>query len=127
MIKILIVDDEKLVCQYIADFFNQRGHISIIEINPLKVMDIIEKEKPQIVLLDVLMPQRNGLDVLKDIKQKFKDSVKVIMVTVADDEETMEKAKSLGADDFIRKPFDTNYLEEVVMTKIQELFKYRES
>ncbi len=121
MIKILIVDDEETTCGYIADFFKERGHISIIETDPRKALEVISKEQPHIVLLDVLMPRMNGLDVLGAIKKQYKDKMKVIMVTVADDDKTVKEAERLGADDFIRKPFDTTYLEDVVMTKIQEL------
>ena len=47
--------------------------------------------------------------------------IKIVMVTVADDKLTRDKAFSLGANDFVKKPFTTDYLESVVMTKIQEL------
>jgi DNA-binding response OmpR family regulator len=125
MIKILIVDDDPRVCRYIADFFKERGHAPFVVTDPQKVLSVAEKEKPQIVLLDILMEPVDGLAVLKQLKEKFQDALKVIMVSVADDQETIRRARGLGADDYIEKPFDTTYLEEVVMTKIQELLHYR--
>jgi len=126
MIKILIVDDEPQLTQYLAEFFRQRGHETRCLSRPGEVLSSIAKDKPDIVLLDVLMPQISGLEILKGIKSEYKDSVKVIMVTVADDEKTQQQAKAYGADDFIIKPFDTNYLEDVVMTKISELAGFNE-
>ena len=123
MIKILIVDDEPRICSYLADFFNQRGHVTYCLSQPAEVMALIKKHEPNIVLLDVIMPGVSGLDVLEDIKAAYKNKVKVIMVTVADDEQTFKEAKALGADDFIVKPFDTTYLESVVIKKISELLE----
>ena len=126
MIKILVVDDEKEICEYIGDFFRDRGHETFTLTNPTEVVDFVDKEKPQLVLLDILMPQMSGLEVLKRIKQKHKENVKAIMVTVVDNESTREEAFRLGADDFISKPFTTDYLETVVMKKIEELFAFRD-
>lgn len=126
MIKILIVDDEPHICEYLAEFFRERGHETACISKPNEALAHIAKEKPDIVLLDILMPQISGLEILKSIKSKHKDSVKVIMVTVADDEKTKQQAKNYGADDFIIKPFDTNYLENVVMAKISELSGFNE-
>ncbi len=121
MIKILVVDDEPRTCGYLADFFKQRGHDAKAISKPKEVLPFIQKQRPDIVLLDVLMPEVSGLDILKKIKSLYRDSVKVIMVTVADDDQTYQKAKDLGADGFIIKPFDTTYLESVVIAKISEL------
>lgn len=126
MIKILIVDDEPHLCEYLAEFFRERGHEAKCISKPNEVLPFVFKQKPDIVLLDVLMPEISGLEILKSIKSKHKDSVKVIMVTVADDAKTQQQAKAYGADDFIIKPFDTNYLENVVMTKISELAGFNE-
>jgi len=62
----------------------------------------------------------NGLDVLKEIKA-FDPSIKVIMVSVADDPVTRLQARQSGADEFIRKPFSKRYLEDVVIQKIIEM------
>ena len=120
MIKILVVDDEKGICDYIKSFFKKRAHTVFTTTNPKEVLSILEKEKPQIVLLDILMPQMSGLELLKKIREKD-TKVKIIMVSVADEPANVEESFKLGANDFIKKPFTTDYLEEVVMGKIQEL------
>ena len=120
MIKMLIVDDEKGICDFVGDFFKRRGHKVVTLTNPQNALALVEKENPQIILLDILMPTMDGLTVLRKIREVNK-AVKVVMVTVADDPQTRDKAFRLGANGFIGKPFNTEYLESVVMTKIQEL------
>jgi len=120
MIQMMIVDDEKGICDFVGDFFKRRGHKVFTVTNPLNAAAVAGKENPQIILLDIVMPKMGGLDVLKKIRETNKE-VKIIMVTVADDPETKGKAFELGANDFVSKPFNTDYLEAVVMSKIQEL------
>lgn len=125
MIKILIVDDNQRFCEKVAEFFEKLGHKAFIVSNPLKVIEVVEKEAPHVMLLDIFMPELNGLEVLKQVKEKYGNTVKVVVVTVADDEDNKNKAASLGADAFVHKPFDNVYLREVVMKKIEEALGYR--
>jgi DNA-binding response OmpR family regulator len=89
-------------------------------------LSMVKREKPDIVLLDVKMDGMNGLEVLKAIKD-FDQNIKVIMVTVASDEETRLEAGRLGADDFIRKPLNTEYLEGTVSRKVSDLTRERKA
>lgn len=120
MITLLVVDDEPGICDFIDDFFTRRGHKVVSATDPKKVLGLVEKEKPQVILMDILMPHLSGIDLVKQIRQKSK-TTKIVMVTIADTDEMKQKAKAAGADDFIRKPFEVDYLENVVMKKIQEL------
>lgn len=120
MIKLLTVDDELDVCEFLRDFFSLRGYSVLIALNGKDALSIVKKEKPKIVFLDVIMPQMNGLEVLRQIKE-FDPHTKVIMVTVADDKKTRDEAMQLGADEFIKKPFSKRYLEEVVIQIVSEL------
>lgn len=122
MIKLLAVDDEKGICSFLRDFFSERGYMIFTALNGKDALAIIKKERPNIVFLDIKMPEMDGLEVLKRIKE-MDNSIKVIMVTVAGDQATKDKAKELGADEYIIKPFNLNYLEEVVIKKISELMK----
>lgn len=120
MIRLLVADDEKGICDFIGDFFSRRGHKVFTVWNPSKILSTIAKEQPQIIILDLMMPQIGGLEILKEVKSKYK-GIKVIIVTVSDDKATKDKAIQLGADDYITKPFSTEYLEMSVMLRIQEL------
>ncbi|MBI5452900.1 response regulator [Candidatus Gottesmanbacteria bacterium] len=125
MIKLLIVDDEKGLCEYLKDFFKPRGYSVFIATNGQDALSTIKKENPELVLLDINMPDMDGLEVLRQIK-KISTQTKVIMVTVSDDLDTREKAKNLGADEFVKKPFTTDYLEDVVILKVSEMTKEKE-
>ncbi len=120
MIKLLTVDDELDVCDFIKDFFSMRGYLVYVALNGKDALSVVKKERPRIIFLDIIMPDINGLEVLRQIKE-FDPNIKVIMVSVADDKETKDKARQLGADEFIKKPFSKRYLEEVVIQKIIEM------
>jgi len=122
MIKLLVVDDEPGICDILKKTFGLIGFTVLTATDGKTALSIVEKEKPRVVLLDIRMLGISGLEVLKEIK-KMDNCIKVIMVTVMDDENTKKEAKKLGADDFITKPFMSDYLEEVVRNKIAELIK----
>lgn len=126
MIKILIVDDDKRFCEKVAEYFEELGHLAFTVTKPSDVVGVIEKEAPHVVLLDLFMPSKeNGMGVLKEIKEKYGNTVKVVVVSVADDVETRAKAKTLGADEYVNKPFNNVYLRDVVMKRIEEALGYR--
>ena len=120
MIKLLVVDDEAGICDSIKQIFTYIGFSVFTATTAQKALNILKKEKPKIIFLDIIMPDINGLDLLKEVKQIDPQSI-VIMVTVMQDEETKKKALSLGADEFINKPFSHNYLREVVLSKIKNV------
>lgn len=120
MIKILVVDDEQGICDFIEDFFGRRGHIVLSTTKPDEALSILEKEKPQIVILDKLMTDLDGMELLKRIR-RIDDKVKVIMVTVADEEDVRKEAFRQGVDAFIGKPFTSDVLGAAVLNILQEL------
>ena len=120
MIKLLTIDDELDICEFIKDFFTLRGYSVSVALSGKEAIEAVKREKPKIVFLDIVMPDLSGLEILRQIKALAPD-IKVIMVSVADDSQTREKAKNSGADEFIKKPFSKRYLEEVVIRKIIEL------
>lgn len=117
MIKILVVDDEREICASIKKPFEYLGFTVFTATTAKKALDVFEKKKPKIVFLDIIMPDIDGLDLLKDFKA-IDPSVIAIMVTAKGDDETRKKALELGADEFMTKPFGTNDLRSVAMEKI---------
>ena len=120
MVKILIVDDERDVCDFVKNFFEERGFEVLTASNGKEALPIAEKEEPLIVLLDIRMPEMGGLETLRQIKQKRPDD-KIIMVTCVDDLDKMEEAKRLGADGYITKPLVLDELVRAVMDKIPKI------
>ena len=117
MIKILVVDDEAGVCRLIESTFIYSGFTVLTAKTAQAALKIVEKDKPKIVFLDILMPDMNGLELLKQIK-KIDPRIIVFMVSVAADEKTRVSAQKLGADGFVSKPFEHEHLQELVMNKV---------
>lgn len=126
MIKILILDDEKGTCSHLEGFFKYRGYKVLTATSGKEAISIIDKEKPQILLLDVKMEGINGLDVLKKAK-KDNPSVKAVMITAMDGEDTKRHAKELGADEYMVKPFSFDVLEKIIIRMVNEVIKGEET
>ena len=122
MIKILAVDDEQGMCLIVKKTFAPMGFTVLSANNADEAIEKVKQEKPKLVFLDIRMTGRSGLEVLKEIKAIDK-SIRVIMLTVVSDEATKQKARDLGADDFVTKPFMSDHLEEVARKEIAELMK----
>lgn len=119
--KLLVVDNEIDICNFVKSFFGMRGYEVATATNGDEALAKLEESKPDMVILDVSMRRpKEGLEYLPRIKQKFPD-MKVIMVTGMEDDETIEEARRLGADDYITKPLVLEYLESTVFQKIKAL------
>ncbi len=115
--KILVVDDNPKICAVLKAFLSNRGYSPIIAASGEEALEKIKTAKPIIVLLDIKMPGMDGLMTLKRIKG-INEDIGVIMITGVEDENIGEEAMKLGAYDYIRKPFDLDYLEMCLFTKI---------
>lgn len=111
--KILVVDDEHEVCDFVRNFFQERGYEVLTALNGDEAMAITRKEKPDLVLLDIKMNGMDGIATLKHLKEMDRNQ-KVIMVTALEDQDKMDEACRLGACDYITKPLVLDYLEQVV-------------
>jgi len=118
--KILTVDDEMGIDSFFYEFFSVRNYEVFNAQGGKEAIGIVKKEKPRIVLLDINMRGMDGIETLKQIKAIDKNIV-VIMVSGAKDDETINKALSAGADDYITKPLSLEYLEKVVLLKFIKL------
>ncbi|MFH1460761.1 MAG: HD domain-containing phosphohydrolase [Candidatus Omnitrophota bacterium] len=117
MLKILVVDDEPAITDILENFFKKKKYEVYVANNGQIALDIIKEQRPHLVFLDVKMPVMDGLTVLRNIRM-IDNSIKVIMVTAYEDEETVKEAKSLGIVDYIHKPFKLEYLEKDVIEKV---------
>lgn len=120
MEKILVVDDEIHVVRLLQEFLASKKYEVYTATNGMEAIEKVKAVNPHIVLLDILMPGIGGMDCLKEIK-KFNPKTVVVMVTAVIDEELAKRALQLGADDYITKPLDFNYIETVVAVKIIQL------
>ena len=103
MIKILIVDDEKAICDLIDLNLSASGYHCKAVQNGLEAIDLIEKENFDLVLLDIMLPGADGFDVMEYIRPL---QVPVIFITAKHEVKDRVKGLKLGADDYLVKPFD---------------------
>ncbi len=115
--KILVVDDEPDFCEALRDFLAEKG-FAVMEANSCdEALAAYKQERPDVVLLDVLMPGKDGRETFKELKA-FDPEVNVIMITALHEEDLALEAMADGAFDYITKPFNPYYLEMALMTKI---------
>ena len=117
MVKLLVADDEQKICRLLEQFFVERGFQVTLVHDGQSALDCIKRERPHLVFLDLHMPGLDGFDVLQQARE-MDDTIKIIVVTATEDEETLQKVKALGAADYVVKPFSLEYLQEEVLTKV---------
>ncbi len=120
MIKILIVDDEKPICDLIDMNLSSAGYSCKSVQDGLEAIDCIEKEKYDLILLDIMLPGADGFDIMEYIRPL---QVPVIFITAKDGVMDKVKGLKLGAEDYLAKPFDVVELlarVEVVLRRFQK-------
>lgn len=107
---ILLVDDEVAYLELLKSLLQQEGYTNVItESNPLNVKSLLKTQKIDLILLDIYMPQMNGLQLLEQITPEY-PNIPVIIVTAVDDKDIALEAIKFGAYEFIIKPPDTDRL-----------------
>ncbi len=114
---ILVVDDDSIILQLIKDILEPEGYTVTLAADGVAGMDLLRETKPDMVLLDIMMPGPDGYQVLESIRQY--SNVPVIMITGKRDEDSLEQAMRLGADDYVRKPFRPSELVARVHAKLR--------
>jgi DNA-binding response OmpR family regulator len=105
--KILVVDDSNTNVVLLEVVLEKEGFEVATAMSAKEAFKSMEKEKPDLILLDILMPQTNGFEFLESIKkQPAYANIPVIMVSAVGNEDNKKTAKKLGAKDFFEKPID---------------------
>lgn len=120
MVKLLIVDDEADICNFVKNFFKERYFEVFVAHNGKDALEIIDLENPEILLLDMRMPIMTGMEMLKVLKERRTD-IKIIIVTAVDDIDVIMEAKKNGADRYITKPLLLEQLERTVLTVAEQI------
>ncbi len=115
MSKILIVDDETNLRITFAAALEMMDHQILEAENGKKAIEMAKQHSPDIIFMDVRMPQMNGVEAFKEIK-KINPDIKVIMMTAYAVEDLLEEAVRLGAYTIIHKPFDIEKIAELITT-----------
>ncbi|HLD04059.1 MAG TPA: response regulator [Candidatus Dojkabacteria bacterium] len=113
--KILIAEDETSLLEILKNRVEQLGFKVVTARDGEETLQKFAEEKPDLILLDILMPKVNGFEVLEELKVKQKSPVPIIILTNLDQAEEVERGKSLGAVDYIVK---TNISLKDLMTMV---------
>lgn len=116
---ILIVEDEKEIADLLGDFLKDRGYIVSVANDGDKALALYEKYGAKLVVLDIMLPGRDGFSILSRIRER--DNTPVIIVSAKDSKEDKLKGIIGGADDYIEKPYDI----DILMAKIDGIFARR--
>lgn len=121
--KILVVDDEPRNVKILQIHLNARGYTVCTATNGLEALETVEKEMPDLILLDINMPKMDGFEVVERIRaNETTEFIPIVMITaLRDTRENRIKAIEVGADDFIEKPFDS--LE--VLARVRSLLRIK--
>ncbi|NOZ45454.1 MAG: response regulator [Chlorobi bacterium] len=118
--KILIVDDSTTNIFLLENLLSAEGYIVYTALTGRDALNLVVKKQPEIVLLDIMMPEMSGYEILKNIIHNMQiKNTKVIMVTAKNSKEDKDKAKQLGAIDYITKPIDSDLILEKIRQHIQ--------
>ncbi len=122
--KILVVDDEIDIVDIVKIFLEGKGYEVVCAYNGEDALKVIKKERPDLIILDILMPEMDGFDVCRKLKsEKETMFIPIIFLTAKDELADKWKGLFMGAFGYITKPFE----EENLLGKIEKIFEQSEN
>ena len=109
MAKVLIVEDVKAMCKIFSKVLTDSGYETIIALDGTEAVRLYRSDRPDVVLMDITIPGKNGLETFEEIRQIDPDA-QVIMLTALSQEPLIAEAMRLGARDYLAKPVTTDQL-----------------
>ena len=119
MANILIVDDEQSYRQLLSMVFEGGGHNIRSAMNGRQAIELLNESPADIIISDVKMPDMDGIEMLREVRETLPD-LGVVLMTAFASVETAREAFKLGADDFIQKPFDVEELKLIVRKTLEK-------
>jgi DNA-binding response OmpR family regulator len=115
--RVLVIDDDQDVLEFLRTFFENLGHEVILCDKAKEGVKQVVVNIPDLVLLDIMMPDKDGLTILKEIKELDKEAP-VVMITAYKDADRVIEAFRLGALDCLLKPFNVDYIVNTVLPRV---------
>ncbi|WP_096202911.1 response regulator YycF [Bacillus sp. FJAT-45350] len=106
--RILVVDDEKPIADILKFNLEKEGFDVVCAYDGLEAIQQVEKERPELILLDIMLPHKDGMEVCREVRKHH--DMPIIMLTAKDSEIDKVLGLELGADDYVTKPFSTREL-----------------
>ena len=119
--KILVVDDEKPISDIIKFNLEKEGYEVVVAYDGEAALEQVEAENPDLIILDLMLPKIDGLEVAKRVRAKH--TMPIIMVTAKDSELDKVLGLELGADDYVTKPFSNRELVAQVKANLRFILK----
>jgi DNA-binding response OmpR family regulator len=131
MARILIAEDNAEIRALVSSILVEEGHKVSVAQNGQQGLDMLMEDPPDILVLDIMMPQMDGYSVLKELKSSgVKDQMKILILTAKTSESDWVRGYKLGADSYLTKPFDTdeliNAIEDLLSSTKEQLRVRRE-
>lgn len=121
---ILVVDDDVVILDLLESVFNEEGYNVTTTSNPDNVIPILKKEKIDLIILDVIMPEKDGFEILNQIREE-NFNIPIIFLTAKNITEDKVKALKAGVDDYITKPFQIEELIARVEAIVKKFNNYK--
>ena len=115
---VVIIEDEPEMAEYIKDVIQDHGYLGFTSNSGVEGMNLVKKVQPELVLLDLMLPDIDGRSICKKIKQDY-PNIKVIMITGQDSSDDLAKGLEYGADDYLPKPIDTTVLMARIKARLR--------
>lgn len=119
MAKIIIIDDEASILKLMGQVCSRMGHQVSMHLTGREGMAAMEREKPELLIVDLRIPDMNGLQIIQDCRARYPDT-EVVMVTGYGSVETAVEAMKLGAFDYLTKPFELDDLQRTINRATQK-------
>ncbi|MEA2434290.1 MAG: hypothetical protein QOG54_1747 [Actinomycetota bacterium] len=131
MARILIAEDNAEIRALVSSILVEEGHKVGVAQNGQQALDMMMEDAPDVLVLDIMMPQMDGYTVLKELKSSgIKDTMKIMLLTAKTSESDWVRGYKLGADSYLTKPFDTdeliNGIEDLLASTKEQLRMRRE-
>ena len=115
--KIMVVDDDSNICELLRLYLEKEGYDTILAENGTQALEKFDREKPDLILLDIMMPQLDGWQVCREIRKK--SQCPIIMLTAKGEVFDKVLGLELGADDYVVKPFEA----KVVVARVKAVLR----
>jgi two-component system, OmpR family, response regulator ResD len=102
---VLVVDDEPTIAEIVARYLDRAGYRTRVARDGREAIELAETERPDLVVLDLMLPRMDGLEVMRRLRERDRDRIAVILLTAKGDESDRVIGLRLGADDYVVKPF----------------------
>jgi two-component system KDP operon response regulator KdpE len=106
---ILVVEDEPRVSRYLRSSLQMSGYDVLVAPDGVKALELVQENRPGLILLDLRLPRMSGLEVLENVRKQF--DMPIIVLTANDAEDDKVRALNMGADDYLTKPFTSRELQ----------------